>query len=127
MVSTGDARRMASPQRRKVLEKARIGDIRSLHAVHFDPIAGGEAGNGAEHRDAVIAPGGDLPPDQATGAVHDEAVGCRLDVGAQAAQPADDGIDAIGFLQPQFPGAADDRLTVGKAVRPSMVISNSSA
>ena len=45
----------------------------------------------------------------------DEAVGRRLDVGAEAAQPVDHGGDPVGLLQAQLLRAAHDGLALGEA------------
>ena len=52
---------------------------------------------------------------QPAAAVHDEAVGARLDLRAERAQPLDDGRDPVGFLDAQLGGACDDRIALGEA------------
>lgn len=48
-------------ERGEVGGEARIGDGGGLHAGHLDALAAGEPGDGAEHREAMIAPGLDRP------------------------------------------------------------------
>ena len=52
---------------------------------------------------------------QAARAAHGEAVGGRLDVGAEPAQALDDARDAVGLLHAQLLRAAHDRLALGEA------------
>src|SRR3954454_5919937 len=61
-----------------------------VHPVDDDPLARGEPGHGAEHREPVVPVGGDRPAPQAAGAAHHEAVVGGLDVGAQAVQAIHD-------------------------------------
>ena len=70
------------------------------------PSLDGEAGDRAEHRQAVVAVGGDRAAAQAAGAADDEAVVGGLDVGAEAAQAVDDGRDPVGLLDAQLLRAA---------------------
>src|SRR5829696_5072990 len=81
-------------QAREVRFESRVADRRGLHAVDRDAVARGEAGHGAEHREAVV--GG-------------------LDVGAEAEQSVDHGGDAVGLLDAQLLCAAHDGLAVGEA------------
>ena len=52
---------------------------------------------------------------QAAGAAHGEAVGGRLDVGAEPAQAVDDGGDPVGLLTRSSSAPRDDRLALGEA------------
>ena len=79
--------------------EARVGDGGRLHPVDLDALARREAGDGAEHGQAVVAVGGDDAAAQAARALDDEAVVGRLDLGAEAAQPVDDGRDPVGLLE----------------------------
>ena len=55
-----------------------------------------------------------VPPAQRRAvAAHDEAVGGRLDVGAEAAQALDHARDPVRLLEPQLLGAAHDGLALG--------------
>ena len=69
-----------------------------------DALVGGQAGDRAEHRQAVVAVRGDRAAAQPAGAAHDEAVLGRLEVAAQAAEAVDDGRDPVGLLEPQLAG-----------------------
>ena len=59
--------------------------------------------------------GGDDAPAQPAAALDDEAVGRGLDVRAETAQAVDDGGDAVGLLDAQLGGPADDGLALGEA------------
>ena len=65
-----------------------------------------EAGDRAEHGQAVVAVGGDRAAAQAAGAADDEAVVGGLDVGAEAAQAVDHGGDPVGLLDAELGRAA---------------------
>ena len=78
-------------ERREVGLEARVGDRGGLHPDDLDALARGEPGDRAEHRQAVVAVRGDDAAAQAAGALDDEAVVGRLDLGAEAAQAVDDG------------------------------------
>jgi DHA3 family tetracycline resistance protein-like MFS transporter len=49
-------------ERREGLGEPGVGDIGGLHADDLDPLAAGQAGDGAEHGQAVITVRGDRPP-----------------------------------------------------------------
>ena len=81
------------------------------------PSLRGQAGDGAEHRQAMVAVGVDDAARRPPVPRHDEAVGGRLELAAEAAQAVDDGRDPVGLLEPQLLGAADDRLALGEAAQ----------
>src|SRR4051794_7650056 len=80
----------------------RVADGGGVHPVDVDARARREAGDGAEHREAVVAVGGDRAAAQPAGSVHGEAVVGGLDVGAEAAEAVDDGRDPVRLLQAQL-------------------------
>src|SRR3954471_15043889 len=102
-------------QRADVGLERRVADRGGVHARDLDALAGGEARDGAQHREAVIAVRGDRAAAQAAAPAHREAVVGRLDVGAERAQAVDDGGDPVALLDPQLLRAADHRLPLREA------------
>ena len=65
--------------------EAGVADRGGVHADDLDALARGEAGDGAEHRDAVVAVGVDRAAAQAAGALDHHPVRGRLDLAAERA------------------------------------------
>ena len=79
------------------------------------PSLRGEAGDGAEHRDPVVAVGVDRAAAQAAGALDAIPSGGRLDLAAERPQRRGHGRDPVGLLAAQLLGVADRRLALGEA------------
>ena len=97
----------------EVLLEARVRHRGGVHPDHLDALDGRQPGHRAEHRHAVVALRVDGPAAQRRAvAAHDEAVGGRLDVGPEAAQPVHHARDPVRLLQPQLLRAAHDCLAL---------------
>ncbi len=71
--------RLVPEQRGEIALEAWVGDGRGLHAHDLDPFYRSQTGDGAEHRDPVVAAGIDLPAAQQLAVAPDgESVGGRL-------------------------------------------------
>ena len=123
--SSGAGAGRRSSQRREVLEEARVGDRRRLHAVDLDALARARPATAPSiarrwsPRESIV------PPAQAAGAAHDEAVVGRLDVAAERRSGRRRPRDAVGLLEAQLPRAADD--VSPSAKQPSSATSGSSS
>src|SRR6202041_504072 len=110
-----EATRSAPTEPFEVIDEAGVRHGGCVHADHLHALARGESGDGAHHREAVIAEGVDLPPSQAVTTLDDEAVVGGLDVGAQAAEAVNDTGDAVCLLEAQLLRATHDGLALGEA------------
>ena len=77
--------RVSGRQRGEVGLKARVADGGGLDALDLDPLARGQTGDRAEHRDPVIAVGVDRAAAQAAAALDRDPVRARLDLSAERA------------------------------------------
>src|SRR5262245_10183606 len=103
----------ARQERGEVFPESRVADRGGTHALDGDPVARGEPGDRAEHRDAVIAVRVDGAAAQATGAEDSHAVLERLRVAPQGRQRLAGGGDAVGLLATQLGGVTDRGLPLG--------------
>src|SRR3954471_2720801 len=102
-------------QRSDVGRERRVADGGRVHAVDDDAVARGKPRYRAEHREAVVAVGGDRAAAQAAPAAHHEAVVGRLYVGAETLEAVHDRRDPVRLLDAQLLRAADDRLAFREA------------
>src|ERR671933_395768 len=104
-----------SDQRAEIGLEAGVAHGGRLHAVDLDAVARCQARHRAEHREPVVAVGGDRAAAQAARAVDLEPVLGRLDPAPERAQAVDDGRDAVGLLDAQLLRAAHDRAALREA------------
>jgi hypothetical protein len=97
----------------EVGEELREADGCGLSALDFGVGGGAEGGDGERHGDAVVGAGVDLGPVEGLGAGYFEAVGIFGEDGAHRAEIAGDQVDAVGFLDAEFLGVADDEAVRG--------------
>jgi MFS family permease len=91
----GIARALAVDERPQVVGEGRIGDVGGFHPGDRHALLGGQARDGAEHREAMVAVGGDGPALQPAGPADDEAVLGGLQVAAEPVEPVDHGRDPV--------------------------------
>ena len=89
------------------------GDGGGFGAQDFGVAFGAEGGDGEGHGDAVVGAGVDLRAVEALVAGDLQAVGALGEVGSHGAEVLSDEGDAVGLLDAEFLGVADDEAAAG--------------